>query len=355
MASLKNVFHTENYLLENGVLLPKVQVTYHTYGKLNPKQDNCIWVCHALTGDSDVYAWWPGLFGDDQLFNPENYFIICANVLGSPYGTTNPLSQNPETNRQYHHDFPAFTIRDIVGLHKRLADDLSIHKIELLIGGSMGGYQALEWAIMEPQRFNNLALIASSAIHSAWGIAFNASQRMAIASDSTWTLYDDDAGINGMKVARSVALLSYRNYRIYKKTQKEKDNNYVFPQQAVSYQSYQGDKLALRFNAFSYWTLSRAMDSMNVGRDRGGSVNALSQVAAKTIVISMEDDVLFPRTDQEFLAAHIHNATFMEVETDYGHDGFLVETDQLSKILKDFLYADSFKVTSLSPVDVTAS
>ena len=326
-----------SYPLESGAELSDIQIAYHSYGKLNKAKDNVIWVCHALTANSDVFDWWSGLFGTNDLFNPKDYFIICANVLGSCYGTTNALSFLPESNKKYYHDFPDVTIRDLVGLHKILADYLEVDKVQLLIGGSMGGHQALEWAITEPDRFVQLSLIATSAIHSPWGVAFNASQRMAIANDPTWNQRKPDAGLEGMKTARSIALLSYRNFETYEASQAEDDLNYTFPEKAESYQRYQGDKLASRFHAFAYWTLSKAMDSMNVGRGRGGPEKALALVKAKTLVITLENDLLFPKSDQTFLARHISGATHIEIPSLYGHDGFLIETKKLELALKHFI------------------
>ncbi len=340
MSKPKTIQLKGNYELETGGHLADIEIAYHTYGKLNKAKDNVIWVCHALTANSDVFDWWSGLFGESDLFNPKDHFIVCANVLGSCYGTTNALSFLPGSNKKYYHDFPEVTIRDIVGLHKILADYLELDKVELLIGGSMGGHQALEWAILEPDRFVRLSLIATSAIHSPWGIAFNASQRMAIANDPTWSQRNSDAGLNGMKVARSIALLSYRNFETYEASQTENNLDYTFPQKAESYQQYQGNKLAGRFHAFAYWTLSKAMDSMNVGRGRADLEKALSRVKAKTLVITLENDLLFPKSDQSFLARHILNAQHIEIPSLYGHDGFLIETKKLERLHKEFMQQD---------------
>ncbi len=324
--------------LENGALLHRPTIAYNTYGKLNAKKDNVIWVCHALTANSDVFDWWKGLFGKEDLFNPDEYFIVCANMLSSHYGTTGPLSVNPKNGKQYFHDFPEVTIRDMVELHQYLARELKIDRINTIIGGSMGGQQALEWAVTYPDQIEHLVLIATNASHSAWGVAFNASQRMAIEQSSDWNERHENAGLSGMKTARSMALLSYRNYNTYVKTQTDDNRNLIFPEKAESYQRYQGEKLALRFNAFSYWYLSKAMDSHNVGRYRDGIQNALANVTAKSLVISIEDDVLFPPADQIEIAEGIKNAVYKEVPSIYGHDGFLIETEALSAIIKNFLF-----------------
>src|SRR5579875_1858488 len=180
--SLKNCTYTDIFQLESGKKLRNLEIAYHTFGSLNPEKNNVVWVCHALTANADVFDWWPGLFGEKALFNPEEHFIICANILGSAYGTTNPLSINPKDNEPYYLSFPEVTIRDMVKAHQLLAAHLNIQKIEVLIGGSLGGQQALEWAISEPEKINQLIVLASNARHSPWGIAFNESQRLSIAA-----------------------------------------------------------------------------------------------------------------------------------------------------------------------------
>jgi len=291
--------------LELGQKLHGVQIGYHTFGTLNKSRNNVIWVCHALTANSDVMDWWAGLFGDNDLFNPEEHYIVCANVLTSPYGTTNPLSINPLTGRGYYLAFPQTTIRDMVQVHRLLAEHLGIAQIKLLIGGSLGGQQAMEWAIAEPNRIENLVLIATNAKHSPWGIAFNESQRLAISTDRTFYANQPNGGNKGLKAARAMALLSYRGYEAFCSTQMDKDDEKLDDYKASSYQNYQGEKLVKRFNAYSYWYLSKAMDSHNVGRGRGSIEQALSSITAKTLVIGIKSDFLFPVNEQQLLAQHI--------------------------------------------------
>ena len=329
------VFETNKVVtLENGKQLINPVVAYHTFGSLNSAKSNVIWVCHALTANSNVFEWWPGFFGLEEVFNPTDHFIVCANILGSHYGTTGPLSINPTSGTTYFHEFPNVTVRDMITLHKLLADHLGIQKINTIIGGSLGGQQSLEWAVQEPDRIDNLVAIATNAIHSPWGVAFNESQRMAIESDHTWFTSDALAGVNGMKIARSIALLSYRNYLTYEQSQQPTDSNMIYPDRAASYQKYQGEKLARRFNAYSYWHLSKAMDSQNVGRNRGGLEKALGTIKANTIVITLEGDVLFPQNEQKFIAENIPNAKHILIPSLYGHDGFLIEVKRLSEIFK---------------------
>ncbi|MHA4895046.1 homoserine O-acetyltransferase family protein [Pedobacter sp. PWIIR3] len=336
MSTISTYFHNELFEFESGKTLPGLQIAYQTYGKLNANKDNVIWVCHALTANADVLDWWKGLFGNNDLFNPEEHYIICANVLGSHYGTSNPLSENTVTGQPYYLSFPEFTIRDLVAAHRLLAAHLEIENIKVLIGGSLGGQQALEWSIIENNRIENLILVATNAVHSPWGIAFNESQRMAIATDRTFYAQQPEGGLKGLKTARSIALLSYRTYEAYATTQLESVNEKTTNFRAASYQNYQGEKLCNRFNAYSYWYLTKAMDSHNVGRGRKSVIDALKLVHANTLVIGIENDVLFPFSEQDFLGKNIPNASFKSINSAYGHDGFLIETDTLTNIIGNF-------------------
>jgi homoserine O-acetyltransferase len=336
--STENIYKNKNsFSLESGKKIKDLEIRYHTYGILNSKKDNVVWVCHALTGNSDVFDWWRGLFGENRLFNPKDHFIVCANILGSPYGTSNPLSIDSTTGLPYFLSFPEFTVRDMVAAHQLLADHLTLNNIELLIGGSIGGQQAMEWAILEPKRINKLVLIATNAHHSPWGIAFNESQRLAITSDRTFFSQSPDGGSKGLKVARSIALLSYRTYGTYASTQLEVDSDKTNDFKAANYQNYQGDKLVKRFNAYSYWYLTKAMDSHHVGRKRSSIDEALKQIQARTLVIGITKDILFPIEEQRFLAEKIQNAHFFKLDSFYGHDGFLIDTDVLTKEIGDFI------------------
>lgn len=338
----KKFIYKKSYELESGRRLPRFELSYSTIGQLNEKADNVIWITHALTANARPDEWWSGLIGKGRLFNPEEHFIVCANVLGSCYGSTGPLSVNPETNVQYHHSFPEITIRDIVGTLELLKQHLGINQINTLIGGSLGGQQALEWSIQNPNSINNLVLIATNAKHSPWGIAFNESQRLAIKADRTWYSYSDDAGQKGLKAARSIALLSYRNYNTYGKTQQESEEK-TDDFKASSYQNYQGEKLVKRFNAFSYWHLSKAMDSHDVSRNRGNLNNALNQVEAKTLVVAIDSDILFPVAESVQLSEGIKDSELEVISSTYGHDGFLIETDQLKKIIENFYLSNKIK------------
>ena len=333
------------FSLDCGEVLPELEIAYCTYGTMNALGTNVIWVFHALTGNADALDWWDGLIGDGLLFDPSKYFIVCANVLGSCYGSTCPSTINPITQKAYHKDFPLVTIRDMVKAHQLLKDYLDIPKIYLGIGGSMGGQQLLEWAVMEPDVFEVIVPMATNARMSAWGIAFNESQRMALEADST--LYDvhPEAGSKGLEAARAIAMISYRHYQTYEQSQQE-ESDPIDNFKASSYQRYQGLKLRKRFEPLSYLSLSKAMDSQNVGRERGGIKKALLSIKARTLVIGISSDVLFPVEEQQFLAKYINGAQLEVIESIYGHDGFLIEYGQLTYILSQFLLNSPVKISS---------
>jgi len=329
-----DIFHADKPLtLESGYILPTYHLAYTTYGKLNKAKDNVVWIFHALTANSNAAEWWPGLVGEEKLFDPEKYFIICVNMPGSCYGSTGPLDKNSETGEIYYHDFPFFTPRDMVRSYQPLKEFLGIQKIKIGIGGSMGGQQLLEWAIEEPDLFETIFPIATNARHSAWGIAFNASQRMCIEADGTWKEKNAQAGMEGMKAARSIALISYRHYETYHASQSEQHIDKIENYKSESYQKYQGEKLGKRFNAFSYYFLSKGMDAHNVGRGRISIEDALQKIKAKTCAIGITTDILFPVNEQQFIVENISDAEFTAINSLYGHDGFLLEYEQIENII----------------------
>ncbi|HBB91432.1 MAG: homoserine O-acetyltransferase [Bacteroidetes bacterium GWF2_49_14] len=329
--------------LECGREINRYQVAFHTFGRLNETLDNVIWVGHALTANSDVYDWWPGMVGPGLLMDTDKYFIICANILGSCYGTTGPLSKDPMTGKPYLLDFPLITVRDIVKIHQVLKKFLGIKKIHLGIGGSLGGQQVLEWAIQEPDLFRYIAPVATNARASAWGIAFDEAQRMALAADESFARGDLDGGSAGIRAARAMALLSYRNRNTYEKTQNDPDQDKLDGFKACSYQQYQGEKLDRRFNAYSYHTLTKSLDSQNVGRGRGGVSQALSAIKAHTIAVGISSDLLFPPEEQKLIAENIHGAEYHEIDSFYGHDGFLIEVEALTAIIKPIINQERYE------------
>ena len=218
-----STINKKEFVLENGETIENLSIGFHTYGKLNSQKDNVVWVCHALTANSDVFDWWHGLFGSGKQFNPDEHFVVCVNSLGSCYGTTGPASPR-KNQRPILDSFPLTTTRDVARLFDVVKIALGIDSINTLIASSLGGQQALEWSILNPILIENLILIATNARHSAYGIAFNESQRLAIYSDSTYGKGNIDGGKKGLKTARSLALLSYRSYEIYDRSQT--DNEY---------------------------------------------------------------------------------------------------------------------------------
>ena len=325
-------------ILESGGTLPELTIAYNTYGQLNADKSNVVWVCHALTANSDTADWWNGIVGTQHVIDPKKYFIICANILGSCYGSTGPLSNNPTTGEPYFHSFPLVTIRDMVRAHILLRQHLGIEKIHLLMGGSMGGYQAMEWCVMEANVIENLFLLATSPAESAWGIATHTAQRLAIEADSTWQHPTNTAGANGLKAARAIGMLTYRNYGIMVQQQTDGDAEKLDHYKASAYIQYQGDKLVQRFNAFSYWLLTKSMDSHHLARSRGGNLIAvLNQIKQRTLIIGISSDILCPLVEQQFLASHLPNAELVIIDSNYGHDGFMVESVKISKQLSAWL------------------
>lgn len=317
-----------------------LKVAYHTSEKPWAPGDGrkVIWICHAFTANSDAQDWWPELTGPGKLFDTEKYFVICANMLGSPYGSSGPASASPESGEPYLLDFPKVTVRDIVRVNSLVRKSLGIDKIDLIVGGSIGGFQALEWSIMEPEVIDKAVLIACGAKTTPWMVAVDEAMRMAIESDGTFRSCESlKGGEAGLRCARSVGMLMYRSYEGFNATQAETDPDVLFAGRAASYQRYQGKKLSDRFDAYSYHSLCDTADSHNVGRDRGGVEAALASVKAECAVIGIDSDGLFPVCEQKFMASHIPGAVFHEITSKFGHDGFLLENDQLEKIIRPMM------------------
>lgn len=324
--------------LECGATLPSVTIAYDTYGRMNADCSNVVWVCHALTANSDAADWWPHTVERGCFLDPDRYFTVCANFLGSHYGTTGPLSVNPATGEPWYGDFPKITVRDMVNCHRLLAAHLGVESVKLLIGSSIGGFQCLEWCVMQPDFAERAAFIATTPRTKPWASAFNESQRMAIESDPTFGERNAEAGAAGMAVARSIALLSYRGGTAYDKTQEDADPDEAsFDRRVLTYQRYQGEKLKRRFNAYSYYRLSQAVDSHNLGRGRGRVEDVLAGIRAKSLVVAITSDILFPPSDHTILVDNIPDSEYHVIDSDFGHDGFLVEHEKLNEIIKDFM------------------
>lgn len=337
--------HNAPFRLEYGESINGLEIAYHTYGRLNERRDNVIWVCHALTANSEVADWWPHTVVEEGFLDPDRWFVICANILGSCYGTTGPLSVNPNTGKPYYGSFPRLTMRDIARAHSLLADHLGIDRIHGLVGASVGGFQALEWVALEPGRFGRIALIATAPKASPWTIAIDETQRMAIRADSTFGLERADAGAAGLAAARALGLLTYRGPEGYNLTQQDKPDaeceieGLPSCHRACSYQRHQGDKLIRRFNAYSYMTILDTFDTHDIGRGRGGVAAALEKIAQTVgdiAVIGLSTDLVFTPSEMRWLASALPGASYHEIDSPLGHDGFLVEHRQLNSILIPF-------------------
>ena len=347
---------SEPFCLESGVVLTGVQIAYRTWGQLNATCDNAILVCHALTGGADVDDWWSPLFGAGQAFDPETDFILCSNVLGSCYGTTGPTSLNSNTGKPYSVGFPAITIRDMVQLQAVLLQALSVQRIKLVIGGSMGGMQALEWALLHPHWVEAIALIAVSGKHSAWCIGISEAQRQAIYADPNWQdghYTPDQPPKAGLSAARMMAMIAYRSWASFetKFSRQLHDGLPDRPYEMVHYLQYQGKKLVERFDANTYITLTHAMDGHDVARDRGEYAAVLGSVQQPALVVAIDSDILYPPVEQQTLATYLPNAELAWLHSPHGHDAFLIDMEALNQIIVAFRHqAQNGFIQGYSPV-----
>lgn len=314
--------------LEAGGIIQQPEVAYTTYGSLNKDRSNVTLICHALTANSNADDWWAGLFGSGKVFDPDRDYIICINNLGSPYGTSSPKSIDKHGVR-YGLDFPAYTLRDNARLHISLLKHLGIEQINLIVGGSCGGNIAQEIAIILGDRVNQLIAMCCSAIETPWVISIHESQRIALQADPTLTDKNNDAGKKGLRGARAFALPFYRSHPSFKIRQSEDDINKLDDFKASSYVRYQGDKFVNRYDAHCYYKQLTALDTHNVGRGRTNIKSALGRIVARTLAIGFSTDLLIPVVEQQYIAKHIPEGTYAEVETLFGHDAFLIEIDKI--------------------------
>jgi len=320
------------FSLESGFTFDDgITIAYHTYGTLNEQRNNVIWVCHALTANSRVDDWWSGLFGENKILDPSKSFIVCANVLGSCYGTTGARSIDSKTNQPFGMNWPLVTVRDWAQAHDLLRQYLGIEEISLCIGGSCGGHQVLEMAVLIPDKIHHLGLLVTSARESAWAIAGHEAQRLAMQADKTLADNTDHGGSAGMKAARGMALLGYRTIEAYIDTQTDSDDvlaNHL----ASSYIRYQGEKLEKRFYPHCYYHMIGTLDTHHLGRSRGYIPEVLNQIQMKATVIGIDSDRLIPVEQQMYLAEHLPNATLHVLHSPFGHDGFLIETEKINSV-----------------------
>lgn len=342
-----------------GAALPSVSVAYETYGTLNGPGDNAILICHALTGsahaggfssdDPKSAGWWEPIVGPGRALDTDRYFVICSNILGSCYGTTGPAAINPSTGRPFGLSFPQMTVRDMVRLQKALMDFLGVHSLVTVLGGSLGGMQALEWALMEPTVVRSVIPIGTAARHSPWCIGLNDIARQAIMCDPEWLggdYYGKGQPHRGLSLARQVAMVSYRSdvsflRRFGRERVRDagKSARFDFANlfQVERYLRYQGAKLVGRFDANSYIYITRAMDLHDVTEGRGETVEAvLGRIRIPALCVGISSDVLYPVHEQKTIAATIPGARYAEIQSNDGHDAFLIEYEQMSGMIREF-------------------
>jgi homoserine O-acetyltransferase len=333
-----HVYHRSSpFELEYGEILEQVQVQYHSFGTLNNARDNAVLVCHALTANSDVSDWWAGLFGIGKTLDPSKHFIICANNLGSPYGTTSAKSINPATQKRYALDFPFFTIRDAARLQLDLLHHLNIAKLAFIMGGSCGGNIAQEIAYLADLPIEKMVLMCCSAQETPWVIGIHEAQRVAMKIDDSLYEYSADAGQRGLYASRAFALSFYRSHPSIKLRQSEDHLDKIDDFKASSYIRYQGQKFIDRYDAHCYYTQLTFLDTHHIGRGRSSIENALSQIKIPTLCIGFDTDLLIPVAEQKYLAQHLADGRYVEVKTLFGHDAFLIETGQLDPIILGFV------------------
>jgi homoserine O-acetyltransferase/O-succinyltransferase len=345
----ENIIQTklsQSFVTESGFIFKQADVAFKTWGKLNDNRDNVILICHALTGNTEADEWFPGLFADNGLINRDDHFVICINVPGSCYGSVGPTSINPETGQPYQASFPEITIRDMVHFQQLVLDELEIKGIETVIGGSMGGMQALEFAVMD-SRIKSAIPIATGKSHTPWAIGISHVQRQAIFNDPNWNdgFYNTNSPPDqGLAIARMMAMITYRAPADYE----QKFGRNLQPDselyQVESYLNYQGEKLTNRFDANSYLTLTRAMDTHDIARGRRNYKDILGSIKIPVLIIGIDTDLLYPVNEQKELNKLIPGSSYEEITSPHGHDAFLIEFEQLNKITKKFLQKQKAEV-----------
>ncbi|MDH3680896.1 MAG: homoserine O-acetyltransferase [Acidimicrobiia bacterium] len=351
------------FALEGGGVLEEITLAYETWGTLDAAGSNAILICHALTGDAHAAGpsgpgqptdgWWNDLIGPGKALDTDRYFIVCANAIGGCQGSTGPASINPFDGKPYGARFPVVSTRDIVRTQAMLADHLGIARWLSVVGGSMGGMQSLEWAVMFPDRVASIVSIASTAAASALQIGWSEVGRLAVVNDPKWNggdyydAADGEGPHEGLMLGRRIAQLHYRSdasleRRFGRATVDRLDRFHLWDRfQVESYLDYHGQKLARRFDANSYLVLNKTMDLHDVGRGRGGTATALGRVPCPVLIVSIDSDALYtPRQQVELrdlLVAGGAPVTYEMIGSEHGHDGFLIEFPQIDPLLSRFL------------------
>src|SRR5512142_1983060 len=340
------------FALELGGALPGLRIGYRTWGTLDAEGGNAVVVCHALTGSADADLWWTNMFGPGRALDPERDFVVCSNILGSCYGTTGPAEIDPATGQPWLGTFPAITIRDMVRVQHALVTALGVKKIRMVIGGSLGGMQVLEWALLYPALVESVVFIASTARHSAWAIGLSEAQRQTIYADPRWSdgSYDPaDPPVAGLAAARMQAMLSYRSAPSFEERfGRRPQTEDLFA--VESYLRYQGQQLVDRFDPATYVTLTRAMDTHDVARGRGDLDEVLRGVRQPTLVVSIDSDVLYWPWEQREVSRLVPEARFAVLDSPQGHDAFLIDVDRLSDLVAEFRGAAPVRVAGGEPL-----
>jgi homoserine O-acetyltransferase len=351
----------EPLVLDSGETLAPVTLAYETYGELSPARDNAILLLHAFSGDAHAAGrqhvtdrkpgWWDDMVGPGRPFDTNRYFVICSNVIGGCQGSTGPMSINPETGEPYGTDFPVVTIADMVRAQARLLDGLGIDTLHAVAGGSMGGFQALEWATAYPQRVRNTILLATTARSSAQTVAWNAIGRRAIMSDPNWRrghYYGAEPPLHGLATARKIGHITYLSEpsledRFGRDFQESSGPRFSLEQEfeIESYLEYQGDSFVQRFDANSYLYISKAMDYWDLPARYGSLEAALARSTARFLLLSFSSDWLYPTAESQAIADTLRNlerdVTHIDLPSNAGHDAFLVEHAAQSPIIEEFL------------------
>ena len=352
----------EELPLDSGKKIKNFQIAYQTYGSLNAQKNNAILVCHALTGDqfpaeenpiTKKNGWWELMIGPDKPIDTNKYFVICSNVLGGCVGTTGPNDTNPDTSKIYGLDFPTITIRDMVRVQKILVDELGISKLLSVAGGSMGAMQVLQWAATYPESVRSIMSIAGSLKHSAQNIAFDEAGRQSIMLDPNWQngryLESNEKPENGLSVARMIAHITYLSEKAFqnkfgRNLQEKNDLSFGFgiDFQVESYLRYQGRSFVDRFDANSYLYMTRAMDYFDVSSSNNGSlIEAFKNTQSKILCVSFTSDWLYPTSENKKIVKVFNslglNVSFIEIETENGHDSFLLDEPKFFEAIKGFI------------------
>ena len=334
-----NIHYLDSFTFESGYTFKNIPIAYSTWGKLNDTADNVIVVCHSLTSNTLVDEWWSDILGPNKGLDTNKYFVICFNVLGSPYGSFSPITKiNGDTNTPLNSKFPVPSIRDNVKAHKLVLDQLGINKVFCAIGGSLGGMQTLEWANQFSEYIAKIIPIGVGAWHSPWCIAWSDIQRQMIMNDPNWSngfYSNDNPPSDGLGLARQTALISYRSQSSFQDRFKRNKTDDIYD--VSSYLMHHHDIFNDRFDANCYLALLDSMDTHDLSHGTNNCAAVLKNFTQDALVIGIKSDILYPPEEQEFLANHIPRAELKIMDFSHGHDTFLIETDEINQYILSWL------------------